>query len=520
MKRMLAAAVICATLTTGLSLRAAAEEQPKQGGTLTIRLNSDIRSLEPGVNRDTNTDNVLNHIFESLVAYRADMSVGPALADSWTISEDGKTYRFVLREGARFHNGAPLTSTEVKWSWSRLQANPAWQCRNVFDGSQGVKVTDVEAPEPRIVVYRLEKPSGMFLRQLANIQCAVLVSHPDSIDAQGQWRTPIGSGPFKLAEWKHDQSIDLDRVADYRPNAAPASGYAGARIAYVDHVRFRIIPDDSAARAALRTDAVDLITEVPPERIAELQAAGIDVQTTPGLARDTLLINDKDPLLAKPKIREAIAASIDREQIAEARSLGLAKANSSAVSASMAAFDPAFLAWPSYDPGRASALLKEAGYRGEPIKLQTNKRYPGMDANSILLQVMLSAVGLNVEIETLDWATQLDHYVKGDFQLQSFTYSGRFDPALTYATFLADRTKFKWAQWDDPNALNLLREAMETSDDVRRKQLFLDLHGLLVKQIPTIGLFYEPAVDALTKHVRGYRVWAPDRPIAWGVWKD
>jgi len=516
MKRALAAAWLCTMLVT----QAAAEEQPKQGGVLTIRLNSDIRSLEPGVNRDTNTDNVLNHIFEGLVAYRADMSVGSALADSWTVSGDGKTYRFVLRDGVTFHNGAPLTSADVKWSWSQLQANPAWQCRNVFDGSQGVKVIDVEAPEPRIVVYHLEKPSGMFLKQLANIQCAVLVAHPDSLDAQGQWRSPIGTGPFKLAEWKHDQSIDLDRVADYRPSTAPASGYAGARIAHVDRISFRIIPDDSAARAALRTDAVDVITEVQPERIAELQAGGVNVQTASGLARDALLINDKDPLLANPKMREAIATAIDREQIAEIRSQGLAKANPSAVSTSMAYFDPAFLAWPAYDPSRAAALLKEAGYHGEPIKLQTNKRYPGMDANSILLQAMLSAVGLNVQIETLDWATQLDRYMKGEFQLQSFTYSGRFDPALTYATFLADRTRFKWAQWDDPKALELLREAMETADDARRKQLFLDLHGLLRAQIPTIGLLYEPAVDATTKHVHGYRVWAPDRPIAWGVWKD
>jgi peptide/nickel transport system substrate-binding protein len=503
-----------------LATPVAADEQPRQGGTLTIRLNADIRSLEPGVNRDTNTDNVLNQIFEGLVAYRADMSLGPALADSWSVSDDGKAYRFVLRDGVRFHNGAPLTSAEVKWSWSRLEASAGWQCRNVFDGSQGVKVTDVETPEPRIVVYHLEKPSGMFLRQLANIQCAVLVAHPDSADAQGQWRSPIGTGPFKLAEWKRDQTIDLDRFADYRPSTAPASGYAGARIAHVDRVRFSIIPDDSAARAALRTNAIDVVTEVQPERIAELQGAGVNLQTTPGLTRDALLINTRDPLLAKPKIREAIAAAIDREQIAEARSLGLAKANSSAVSASMSYFDPAFLAWPAYDPSRAAALLKEAGYRGEPIKLQTNKRYPGMDANSVLLQAMLSAVGLNVQIEILDWATQLDRYVKGDFQLQSFTYSGRFDPALTYATFLADRTKFKWAQWDDPKALDLLREAMETPDDSRRKQLFLDLHGLLRAQIPTIGLFYGPAVDAVTKHVHGYQVWAPDRPVAWGVWKD
>ena len=511
---------ILATACLGMVAATAAAQQPRSGGVLNIRLNADIRSLEPGVNRDTNTDNVLNQVFEGLVAYRADMSVGPALADSWTVSDDGRSYRFVLRDGVKFHDGAPLTSAEVKWSWERLSKAPGWQCRNVFDGSQGVKVVDVDASDPHVVVYRLEKPNGIFLKQLANIQCAVLVSHPDSVDAQGNWRAPIGTGPFRFNAWKHNQSIELDRFADYRPSASPASGYSGARVAYVDHVRFSVVPDDSAALAALQTGAIDVMTEVQPEHIATLKTAGLVVLTEPGLARDALLINDKDPLLSNPKIRQAIAEAIDRDEIAETRSLGLAKANSSAVSTAMTYFDPALLAWPAYDPTHATALLKEAGYHGEPIVLQTNKRYPGMDANSVMLQAMLAAVGFNVQLQVLDWATQLDHYLRSDFQLQSFAYSGRFDPALTYATFLADRTRFKWAQWDDPKAQDLLREAMETSDEGRRKQIFLDLHAMMAASLPTIGLFYEPAVDAVGASVRGYQIWAPDRPIAWGVWKE
>ena len=122
---------------------------------------------------------------------------------------------------------APLTSTEVKWSWDRLVKAPGWQCRNVFDGSQGVKVTDVEASDPHVVVYHLEKPNGMFLKQLANVQCAVLVSHPDSVNAKGEWSTPIGTGPFKLNSWKHEQYIDLDRHAGrslrIRPHSPQAS---------------------------------------------------------------------------------------------------------------------------------------------------------------------------------------------------------------------------------------------------------------------------------------------------------
>src|SRR3546814_10510178 len=122
------------------------------GDMLTIRLNSDIRNLEPGGVRDSNTDTVMHTVFEGLVAHRADLSVGGALARSWEVEDGGRTYRFTLRDGVTFHNGEPLTSAEVKWTWDRMFGGDAWKCKSTFAGRSGVTVTAVEAPDPQTVV--------------------------------------------------------------------------------------------------------------------------------------------------------------------------------------------------------------------------------------------------------------------------------------------------------------------------------------------------------------------------------
>lgn len=496
-----------------------AQDAPRAGGTLTIALNSDIRSLEPGVNRDNNTDTVILQMFEGLVGYRMDLSVGPALAQSWTLSPDGRAYRFTLRPGVMFQNGTPLTAADVVWSWNRLIGQAGWTCRNYFDGTAGAKVVAVEAPDPQTVVYRLEKPNAMFLKQLANVQCGVLVSSPDSVGKDGTWKTPIGTGPFQFKEWKRDQYITLKRFAGYRSSSAPANGYSGARKAYVDAVKFQVIPDESATEAALETGAIDVLTGLPTEKIAAMKKAGLKVLSAPGLGWYTLLLNTKDPLLSNVKVRRAMAEAIDINQIAAANTGGLVSGNPSAVSNSSAYFSAAFLAWPAYNPKHAAALLKQAGYKGQPIEIETNKRYTDMYNNAVMIQAMLAAAGFNAKLEALDWATQLNNYLNDKFQVQSFGFSGRFDPGLMYAAFLADRSKFQWAQWDDPKALALLDESAATNNEARRKDIFLQLHQMIRQQVPIIGLYYIPVVDAVSPKVQGYQPWG-GRPRAWGVWKQ
>ena len=217
--------------------------------TLTIRLNADIRGTD-GLNRDANTDVVLHHVFETLVAFRNDLSIGPLLAESWDVANDGTQYRFSLREGAVFHSGAPVTAEDVVWNWERrMDADSGWFCQPFFDGRQGLEVTDVRAEDPRTVVFDLAAPNALFLAQLANVQCNGWIASPENVDQDGVWRegVAIGSGSFALAEWDRGQSITLTRFADYQPLSEPRSGLSGDRSVLVEHLRFLIVPDTSTA---------------------------------------------------------------------------------------------------------------------------------------------------------------------------------------------------------------------------------------------------------------------------------
>lgn len=509
---------ICFALLVALVTGSAFAQSAPKAGRLAIALNADIRSLEPGVNRDTNTDTVIHQLIEGLVAYKTDLDVGPALADSWTLTNDGRTYSFKLRP-ATFHNGKPVTSAEIKWSWDRLDQSSAWTCRPVFNGQSGAKVVSVETPDPQTIVFNLDRASAIFLKQLANIQCHVLAMHPESVDADGKWIKPIGSGPLKLREWRRAEYILLDRFEEYRGSTAPANGFSGARDMKVEQVIFQVIPDTSAREAALVTGAVDILHDIEPEQMSAMKQRGMRVLSTPGLGWSTLLMQTDDPLLSNVKIRQAVAHAIDIKQIAEARTLGMAPANASAVSSSTSFYNEVFAAWPAYDPARAKALLKEAGYKGEPLRIQTNKQYQAMYQNSVMIEQMLTEAGFSVKLDVIDWATQLSNYLNGRFQMQSFGFSGRFDPALMYAAFVGDKTKFKTAQYGEPAAVELLGQLDTTDDPAVRGQLFAALHAKVQADVPIVGLYFAPIIEAVHPRIEGYVSWPANRPITWGVSK-
>ncbi|WP_225025922.1 ABC transporter substrate-binding protein [Xinfangfangia pollutisoli] len=500
---------------------AAFAETATEGGKLVIRLNADIRATD-GVNRDGNTDMVLHHIFETLVAYRDDLTIGPLLAESWTVSEDGRVYTFTLREGAKFHNGAPVTAQDVVWNWERKVSQGAdWFCNAYFDGSQGMKVESVAAADDRTVVFTIDAPNALFLAQLANIQCNAWVAHPDSVAADGSWKAeaPIGSGPFQMAEWKRGQYVELQKFQDYVPVKAPMSGYAGDRSAHVDAVRFLVIPDTAAAEAALYAGQIDVLPDLEPANIPEAEKNGAQVVTGQGLGFQTVLVQTADPLLSDVRMRKAIIQAIDFKQIAELRSGGLTGFNPSMVAQASSFFDEDFLEWPAYDPAASAALLAEIGYKGEPITIQTNTRYQSMYEVGVLVQAMLQASGINAQLEVLDWATQLDNYSSGKFQLQSFSYSPRLDPSLLYGLFLGDKAERASTQWESPEAMQLYIESTQTSDPEARKALFKKLHALLVQDLAVMGVMYVPQVDAVGSAVSGYDVWPGGRARGWGVSK-
>lgn len=486
--------------------------------TLNVALAADIRSTDPGVNRDDMTDAVVLHVVEGLVGYRENGAVAPLLAESVQTSKDGLTYTFKLRRDVHFHNGNKMTSADVLWSWQRyMNPKTGWACLDEFDGRKGLKVTKVSAPDAATVVMHLNHPSSLFLDTMARTYCGMTaVLDKASVKADGTWDKPIGTGPFKLTEWKRGESVLLSAYAGYKsPPGNRPDGYVGAKAPLVDAVKFVIVPDTSSAKAGLQSGALS-IARIAPSDIAELQAdKRLKVVVGQVASKNALLLQTRDPVLGNQKLRQAIAASLDVPQIAAAISEGHSPANASAVPTSSAYYDGVQKRGYAYDPVRAKRLLREAGYKGQKITIFANKRVnvPSYTI-AVLAQAMMQAVGINAVIEVLEWTTQLDRYYSGAYQISSFSYSSRIDPALSYEQFAGDKTRQPQKVWDDPQALSLIEQSRDEVNVAKRQTMFDQLHTTMLDQVPVI--FLSNGVDpwAVGQRVEGFMPWE-GKPRLW-----
>jgi peptide/nickel transport system substrate-binding protein len=508
------------SLRITLAVLALATAGATQASSFVISEPADIRSTNPGVNRDDTTDGVVLNMVEGLVGYRADGSVGPLLAKSVDVSPDGLTYTFKLRDGVKFHNGAPLTSADVMWSWQRYMApETGWRCRPEFDGRNGLKVEQAGAPDDKTFVMKLNHKSAVFLATLARTDCGMTaILNKASVKADGSWDRPVGTGPFMFGEWKRGEYIVLKAFKDYvSPPGTKPDGYLGNKKPLVDEVKFLIVPDASTVKTGLLSGAIDAgqipYTDVPPLKSQK----DVRVQIGADSAKHAILFETRDPLLKNVKLRLAIAASLDIPQIVQAATEGLGTPNASAIPRESSYYDKVQAQSYHYDPALAKKLLKEAGYKGEKIVIYANKRahVPSYQV-AVMAQAMMQAVGINAQIEVLEWATQLDRYNKGNFQMSSFSYSARLDPALSYEQFSGDKNKQPRKVWDDPQAQALINQSFSELDPAKRKAIFDKLHPMMLAQAPLILLSNGNQPWGVSKRLNGFTVWE-GKPLAWGA---
>lgn len=515
------AAFICGLVLAGLFFAVTASVPARAaGGTLRVRINADIRSTDPGTNRDANTDGVVAHMVEGLVAFKEDTSIGPMLANSWDISEDGRSYTFHLRQGVKFHNGATMTSEDVVWSIKRdLDPATQWRCLSEFDGHGYAKITSVEAPDPQTVIIRLDQPTALFLATLARPDCGqTAILHPDSVGPDGKWIAPDGTGPFKFGEWKRGQYIELTRFDGYASRSEPRSGYTGAKQVDVDKVRINFIPDSSAAQAGLLSGSLDIINNLSiPDVDVLKQHPEVKLSIAPALGLTGILFQSKDPLLSDVRIRRALALSLDTKEIVDVVMEGTAQANNSPLPIGSPYYGPVEAQGYTQNIAEAKKLLVQAGYEGQPIKLIANKRYSFVFDAAVLVQAMAQAVGINIEIEVLDWATQLDRYNKGEYQAMSFVYSARLDPSLSFEMLTGPKATQPRKVWDNPDAEKMLRESMLTADKDKRQALFDEMHKRFIADVPMVVLFNGSEIAATAKNVTGFKSWLYGEPRFWGV---
>ena len=503
-----------------LGLAGSALAQP-QAGTLRVHMKADIRSTDPGsANRDANTDGVLMHLVEGLVAYREDASIGPLLAQSYQLSPDGRTYTFKLRPGVKFHNGAPLTADDVLFAWNRYMT-PAnnWRCLSEFDGRGVAKVLGVEAPDAATFVVKLEKPSALFLTTLARSDCGGTgIFHRGSLEADGKWKEPVGTGPFKMGEWRRGQFVELVRNDAYTAMPGKIDGATGNKAPLVPKARFVVIPDSSAAKAALMSGNIDVIPDINDEDMAEYKARkDIVMDPAANMNAQGLLFQTRDPLLKDARIRRAIALALDMEELVAAVTTGTAKPSRSVMPSPSAYYKTAQAALPKRDLAQARRLLKEAGYKGQPIKVLATKRYNSVFNIAMLVQGMAQEAGIKVDVEVLEWATLLDRYTKGDYQAMAFTYSARLDPSLSYEMISGDKGKQPRKVWDNPEALELIQRSMNTTDRAQRQAIFDKLEAKMREDVPAIFMYSSVNTSAARTYVSGFKSWPLGLPRLWGV---
>ena len=170
-----------------------------------------------------------------------------------------------------------------------------------------------------------------------------------------------------------------------------------------------------------------------------------------------------------------------------------------------------------HDPAAAKKLLAEAGYKGEKIVMLANKRYPQSFDAAVIAQQMLKSVGINAEIEVLEWATQLDRYNKGNYQIQAFPYSGRLDPSLSFESMTGPKDKQPRKLWDDPEVQALLDRSMIIADKGQRQAIFDELHKRFIADVPMVMLYNGIVGGASTKRVKGYTSSLTSLPRLWEV---
>lgn len=494
-----------------LAAAAAADE-------IRVGLSGDMRSSQPGVNRDSQSDDVLTHVVESLLSHRADLTIAPMAAEKYRVSKDLTTYHFTLRDGLVFHNGEKVLARHLKANWEKiLDPKTAFQCLPFYDGTLGPKVIGVDAPDDKTLTIRLDRPSSVFPEMLAYIQCPIAVLHPDSWDSQGNWIKPIGTGPYKLKKWKKGHFILLEKFDGYVPRSEPASGLAGAKKPLVDHIRWMTITDPMAQKAALVSGQIDLVYSVVPVSAVELRRnKRVRVMDSPGLSRRMLLMQTADPLLSNSTLRRAMAHAIDLKLFADITSFDLATPNPSVMPDMSLGHTDKHMQWHPFDLEKAAALLKEAGYKGEPIILQTTRTLPELFDVAMVAEAMLKKAGVNIKVEVLEWGALIANYFKGDFQMMAFEYSPRMTAFMSYQTTIGSKKTTPYI-WEDAEAFSLLRAIIPEKDAENRQAIYDRIHDLMREQVPVINLYNVPVTDVTSLRLKGYAPWPGVKPRLWNV---
>jgi len=459
-------------------------------GFLYLRLSSDITTLDPALIVDVAGGSVAAKIYNGLVRFDENSKVVPDLAENFSISADGKTYRFKLRKGVRFHDGRQLRAKDVKNSFERVLSPATKSSRTwLFDRISGAKefmngtaadVLGIRALDEYTLEIEISEPFGPFLDLLAMPPAYVVHSGAASSDLSSN---PIGTGPFRLTEWKRGRELTLSRNDDYFAGGANIKGVA-----------YRIIPEDLTTIAEFESGNLDIM-DVPSTEFRRYSRSekwkGL-IKSSHGLNTFYLGFNCQRPPFNDKRVRQALNYAVDRERILKTMLEGRAELASGPI-------PPVLLKNGNkgykYDPDKARSLLKKAGLENK-IKFRIYQA-PDQDTADIMevVQQYLRDVGVEAEIVQLEWSAFKDAINKGE--ADSFWLSWQADypdpenflfPVFHSSNWgpAGNRARFKDSETD-----RLIEEAQREPDERRRSGLYVEAEDRVIEYAPWLFFWHK-----------------------------
>ena len=489
----------------------------KKGGVLRIGNLGEPPSLDPHWGTQTITEVLTNHVFEGLYSLDEKYQPIPMLAEAMpTVSRDGLTYTIKLRKGIKFHNGKEMTSDDVVASLVR------WSKRSVYGKSLFAQVADLKATDKSTVEFKLKEKSAIVVISLAipnNFGAIYPKEIAEKFPPDQRITEWVGTGPFKLAEWKPDQYIRMIRYDEYKPVPGQQSGYGGGKIVYVDELRWIPVPDAASRAAQLESGDLDVADDLVADAYDRLKA---NANVQPVIVKPyywlVAVFNKKEGLMTNQKLRQAWQAALDIEPIMKTVAGGkpeFYRMDSSLAFQELAAWHTSIkgLPWNERNKDKARQLLKEAGYTGTPVRFMTTQEYKWMYDFALLSKQQLEDVGFVIDLQVVDWATLVKRR-NNSKEYDAFTtgIGASYDP--THANFLTA----SWPGWTtDEDILKLQAELARETDQKKRQALWEQQTRQFYEKVPVIrygDLFGLRAIRNTTKgfnekteRVRFYNVW-------------
>lgn len=485
-------------------------DEAVSGGELNIAFNAQPPTLDIPQTTATAARDIAQHIFEPLVALDSSLEPQPMLAERYDISDDNTQITFHLRQGIKFHNGKEVTAEDVVASMERWQQLSS-SAKTYLEG------TKYEIEDEYTVVATRDKPTTLDMFVFADMSQFAAIMPKEIIDEAGLDNIDeyIGTGPYKMEDWRQDQYIHLSKYEDFQSRSEPADGLSGEKKALVDDMYFHFVGDSSTRVAGLKTGEYDISRDILQNDVELLdEDENIKTSIYPS-SMLVLILNNKVGTFSDKKMRQAANAAINVEDILTAAYVSerFYVKDHALVKEEQTNWytDAGSDVYNTYDPELAKELLDEAGYDGEEIVILTSREYDAHYNAAVVVQQHLEAVGMNVVLDVRDAPSSLElGNDENAYQIKSDSFAFRSTPIQQI--FLNP----DYQGWPDSEELERVKEEILYAESQEEAHaLSAEFHEILWEDVPSIKVGNSTNIMSMRENIDGLQYIAG--PILWNV---